>query len=210
MGKNKIRALILDFGGVISLPQNSENLYNILQTSKLEHNDFMKVYLNQRAIYDNGQITGEQYWLNILQYFGFESKIQNIPSLIKEDIASWTVINDSMIQFISEIRAKFFKLAIISNMNNDVLEYLRDNFRWLELFDELIFSCEVGINKPNREIYKICLRELNLSASDCLFVDDSLENVRAAKELDMHAIQFGTMSEFKIEFNEKFYPFSIA
>lgn len=210
MGKNKIRALILDFGGVISLPQNSENLYNILQTSNLEHNDFMKVYLNQRANYDNGQITGEQYWLNILQYFGFESKIQKIPSLIKEDIASWTVINDSMIQFISEIRDKFFKLAIISNMNKDVLENLRVNFRWLELFDELIFSCEVGINKPNRRIYKTCLRELNLSASNCLFVDDSLENVRAAKELDMHAIQFRTMSEFIIEFNEKFYPFSIA
>ena len=210
MGKNKIRALILDFGGVISLPQNSKNLYNILQTSNLEHNDFMKVYLNQRANYDNGQITGKQYWLNILQYYGFESKIPKIPNLIKEDIASWTVINDSMIQFISEIRGKFFKLAIISNMNNDVLEYLRVNFRWFELFDELIFSCEVGINKPNREIYKTCLRELNLSACDCLFVDDSLENVRAAKELDMHAIQFGTMSEFIIEFNGKFYPISIA
>ena len=210
MGKNKIRALILDFGGVISLPQNSKKLYNILQTSNLEHNDFMKVYLNQRANYDNGQITGKQYWLNILQYYGFESKIPKIPNLIKEDIASWTVINDSMIQFISEIRGKFFKLAIISNMNNDVLEYLRVNFRWFELFDELIFSCEVGINKPNREIYKICLRELNLSACDCLFVDDSLENVRAAKELDMHAIQFGTVSEFIIEFNEKYYPFSIT
>ena len=210
MGKNKIRALILDFGGVISLPQNSENLYNILQTSNLEHNDFMKVYLNQRTNYDNGQITGKQYWLNILQYYGFESKIPKIPNLIKEDIASWTVINDSMIQFISEIRGKFFKLAIISNMNNDVLEYLRVNFRWFELFDELIFSCEVGINKPNREIYKTCLRELNFSACDCLFVDDSLENVRAAKELDMHAIQFGTMSEFIIEFNGKFYPISIA
>ncbi|MFC2053120.1 HAD family hydrolase [Chloroflexota bacterium] len=210
MGKNRIRALILDFGGVISLPQNSKNLYNIVQTSNLEHNDFMKVYLNQRANYDNGRITGEQYWLNILQYFGFESKIQNIPSLIKEDIASWTVINDSMIHFISEIRGKFFKLAIISNMNNDVLEYLRVNFRWFELFDELIFSCEVGINKPNREIYKTCLRELNLPASDCLFVDDSLENVRAARELDMHAIQFGTMSEFIIEFKKNFYPFSTA
>ena len=51
-------------------------------------------------------------------------------------------------------------------MTNDFLEFLRKNFGELELFDKSVFSCDAGINKPDREIYRACLRELNLPASD--------------------------------------------
>jgi len=208
MSKTKIRALILDYGGVISLPQRSENVNNILQTLNLEHDDFMQVYLSLRGDLDNGQIRAKQFWMNVLGEFGLESKTEYIPYLIQEDIASWTKNNDLVIQFISENRDIFFKTAVISNMPMDVLEYMRSKFNWFELFDVLVFSCEVGVNKPDSEIYKTCLRELNLPASDCLFVDDSLDNVRAAKELEMHAIQFGIFPDFLIEFNNKFSPSS--
>jgi HAD superfamily hydrolase (TIGR01509 family) len=88
----------------------------------------------------------------------------------------------------------------------DVLEYMRKEFRWLELFDKKIFSCEVGVIKPDHEIYKTCLNALNIPAEDCLFVDDALENVRAALDLDMHAVQFRTFPDFVVEFNQKFNP----
>jgi len=208
MRKTKIRALVLDFGGVISLPQRSENVYNILQTLNLEHDEFMPVYLNQRRDFDQGQIRVKQFWLNVLGELGLESKTVNIPYLIREDITSWTIINDLMIQFVSENRDKFYKIALLSNMPIEVLEYMRKEFQWLELFDETVFSCEVGVNKPDSEIYKTCLNALNIPADDCLFVDDALENVRAALALDMHAIQFGTFSDFLIEFNNQFRPSS--
>ena len=56
MGKTKIRALILDYGGVISLPQKSENVENILRTLNLEYDDFIRVYYDQRGPCDGGQI----------------------------------------------------------------------------------------------------------------------------------------------------------
>jgi putative hydrolase of the HAD superfamily len=206
MSKITIRALVLDFGGVISLPQRSENVKNILQTLNIEHDEFMQVYLYQRRDFDQGRIRAKQFWLNVLDELGLESENGKIPYLIREDITSWTTINDLMIQFISENRGKFYKTALLSNMPIDVLEYMRKEFRWLELFDQKVFSCEVGVNKPDHEIYETCLNALNIPADDCLFVDDALENVRAALALDMHAVQFRTFPDFVDEFNQKFNP----
>ena len=205
MGMIKIRALILDYGGVISQPQNPKNVNNILRSLKQNHNGFGEVYRRQRAQYDSAQISGEQYWINILQHYGLNPNDFKVARLIQEDVKSWTQINESMIQFITECRSKITKLAIISNMTSDTLAFMRRHYDWLELFDELCFSCEIGINKPDREIYETCLRKLKISRNECLFVDDSLKNVKGAVELGLHAIQFKSFSEFVLEMDEKFY-----
>ena len=58
MEKIKIRALILDYGGVISKPQNPENVHTMLQILKQDDaDDFRKVYESKRANYDNGQLS---------------------------------------------------------------------------------------------------------------------------------------------------------
>lgn len=205
MGTIRIRALILDYGGVISQPQNPKNMDNILRSLKQDYNSFREVYQRQRVQYDSGQISGEQYWINILQHYGLNPNGFDIARLIQEDVKSWTQLNESMIQFITEGRSKIHKLAMISNMTRDTLVFMRRHYGWLELFDELIFSCEVGINKPDREIYETCLRKLKVNRNECLFVDDSVKNVKGAMELGMPAIQFKTFSEFVLELDEKFY-----
>lgn len=204
MSKHKISALILDYGGVISQPQNSENIKNILQSLKQHHADFMKVYYAFRGQYDAGQISGEQYWMNILQHYGLDPLDFELASLIREDVASWTRPNESMLRFAAENRTKINKLAIISNMNRDSLAFIRNNFDWLTLFDECSFSCELGKNKPDREIYENCLGMLKLPPEECLFVDDSEENVKGAQKLGMPVIQYKGFSEFLQELGEKF------
>jgi putative hydrolase of the HAD superfamily len=204
MGKIKISGLILDYGGVISQSQNPENVDNILRTLKQDYNGFREVYQRQRAQYDRGEISGEQYWLNILQHYGLNPGGFDLASLVQEDVKSWTHLNEPMIQFITEGRSRIHKLAMISNMTHDTLAFMRAHYTWLELFDELCFSCEVGINKPDKEIYNTCLQELKLSRNECLFVDDSVKNVQGALEFGMHAIHYKNFSEFVLELDEKF------
>ena len=81
---------------------------------------------------------------------------------------------------------------------------MRRRYDWLELFDALIFSCELGINKPQREIYEICLRQLDMSPNECLFVDDSVANVEGALAVGMHGLKFDTFERFIKELDEKF------
>jgi putative hydrolase of the HAD superfamily len=204
MGKTRIRALVLDYGGVISKPQNPHNVNNILQILNQNDCDFRKVYQSKRENYDNGQLSGEEYWLSILQYFGLDQNDSQVTSLIQEDVKSWTQINDSMVQFIKENREKLHKLAIISNLTRDILSFMKKHFKWLELFDELIFSCEIGRNKPDTRIFEACLRRIEMPPQECLFVDDLAENVHGAMKMGMKVIHFKSFFQFWQELDNNF------
>ena len=204
MKPTRIKALILDYGGVISRPQDPEIVETMFHTLGLTHTDFEVIYRKNRAAYDSGQETATEYWLGVLEHFDIEPGRVDIPRLIQQDVESWTRINDSMITFIKEIRRKIYNLSIISNMTEDTLAYIRAGFKWLELFDELIFSCEFGTNKPDVGIYKDCLKKIELSPAECLFVDDSAENIKGAAAVGMHTIHFKSFDTFMATFNEKF------
>lgn len=204
MKKISIRALILDYGGVISLPQNPENVTNILRLMDRDYQSFYSAYLRQRAQYDRAQISGDQYWRDLLLQCGLDPVDFDTAHLIQEDVVSWTQINPAVIQFITEKRSQIGKLAMISNMTVDTLAYMRVHFGWLGLFDDLCFSCDLGFSKPDREIYETCLRRLRLSPQECLFVDDSARNVQGAAESGLHAIHFTGFDAFLQEVSEKY------
>ncbi len=204
MEKTRIRALILDYGGVISKPQNLDAFQEILLMPGIDENHFVEIYYANRKNYDNGQLTGQEYWRQILQNLGLEAHETLVNNLIQADVNSWTQIDDSMLRFITANRAKVEKLAIISNMIRDTLAYIKKNFEWLNLFDGQIYSCEIGINKPDRRIFEYCLDSLEVSAHDCLFVDDSEKNVRGAKNSGMNVIHYKSFPHFLQEFREKY------
>jgi putative hydrolase of the HAD superfamily len=204
MGKTRIRALVLDYGGVISKPQNPHNVNNILQILNQNDCDFRKLYQSKRENYDNGQLSGEEYWLSIILHYSLKLNDSQVTNLIQEDVKSWTQINDSMIQFIKESRGKLHKLAIISNITRDILAFMKKHFQWLELFDELIYSCEIGKNKPDKRIYEACLSRLEIPPQECLFVDDSVENVLGAMKSGMEVIHFKSFFQFWQELNKNF------
>ena len=205
MEKTGIRALIFDYGGVISQPQNLDSFQEILLMLGIDENNFREIYYAHRKNYDNGQLSGQEYWLKILQSLGLEALESTINNLIQADVKSWTQINNAMIRFIEARRAEVEKLAIISNMIRDTLAYMKSHFAWLKIFDDQIYSCELGINKPDIRIFEYCLNSLNVSAHDCLFVDDSEKNVFGAMKSGMHVIHYKSFTQFSQEFSKKYF-----
>jgi putative hydrolase of the HAD superfamily len=201
--KTKISALILDYGGVISQPQNRKNVDNILRLLGQDYDEFMQVYYDLRVGYDSGELSGEGYWVEVLRHFGLNPNGYDLSSIIHEDVNSWTHLNQEMLFYLRENRDRIPKLAMISNMVDDTLVYMREHYDWLDLFDELVFSCELGVNKPEKEIYSTCLQKIDVPPSECLFVDDSPKNVDGAIRVGMQAIQFVDYPQFVLELEEK-------
>jgi putative hydrolase of the HAD superfamily len=208
MEKIRLQALILDYGGVVSLPQNRENIDFIIERLNQDYDDFIQVYYDLRAGYDNGQLSGQEFWLKVLQHYGLNPNGFDLDRFIREDVKSWTHLNQSILRFITENRTRIPKLAMISNMVTDTLVYMRRNYDWLSLFDELVFSCEIGVNKPDREIYEICMQQLKVNPQDCLFVDDSANNIKGAREVGMNCVLYESFPQFMIELQEKYQMFS--
>jgi len=205
MEKSGIRALIFDYGGVISQPQKLDPFRDLLLMLGIDENNFREIYYAHRKNYDNGQLSGSEYWHKILQSCGLEAHEATINQLIQADVTSWTQINPAMIQFIEASRREVEKLAIISNMIRDTLTYIKSHFAWLNFFDEQIYSCELGINKPDIRIFDDCLNSLNVSAQECLFVDDSEKNVRGALKSGMQVIHYKSFTQFSQEFSKKYF-----
>jgi len=202
MEEPQVRALILDYGGVLSLPQDAGSVQRIADLLDQDDHDLSQVYRARRAPYDSGLVSGEEYWRGVLEHYGIQADGFDISHLIDYDIQSWTQINEPMLQFVSNHRDRIHKLAILSNMTRETLAFMRRSFDWLELFDEQIYSCEVGCSKPRRRIYEHCLDRLDVPASDCLFVDDSIENVKGALDVGIPAIQFRCTGQFLKELGQ--------
>ena len=84
-----------------------------------------------------------------------------------------------MVGLVRRAHAAGLRTALLSNSwGND---YPRDG--WAELFDVVVISGEVGMRKPEPEIFAHTLDLLGLSAPECVFVDDLAHNVRAAVAL---------------------------
>jgi epoxide hydrolase-like predicted phosphatase len=89
-----------------------------------------------------------------------------------------------MIALVRRAKEKGIRTALLSNSWG--MNYPRDLFDGM--FDALVISGEVGMRKPDREIYDYALRAVGLPAAECVFVDDLLPNVLAAREAGMVAI----------------------
>jgi HAD superfamily hydrolase (TIGR01509 family) len=83
------------------------------------------------------------------------------------------------------------KTALLSNSWGN--EYLRDD--WDALFDATVISGEVGMRKPDAEIYEYTLGELGCPAAAAVFVDDLKPNVRGAAAVGLIGVHHRSYEE---------------
>ncbi len=193
---NSTDTLILDYGGVISqtIPTSIlEELYELVFSGNKDimgKDSFIELYYLKRSDFDKGLIDGKVYWKGI----GFELNISLSSELIEKladmDLYGWSGFNKPMLELIDILSSRGVDLVLLSNMSKDMKEYLSKNAPWLDLFKNLIFSCDYNIIKPDHKIFQETLRVSGKDPSQVLFVDDTLENILAAREIGINSLHF--------------------
>ncbi len=91
-----------------------------------------------------------------------------------------------MLDLSNEIRAGGIQTAILTN---NVKEWGQWRARIpLQSFDSVVDSCQVGMRKPDPNIYLLVCSQLGLAPQDCLFLDDHPENIRGALAVGLDAL----------------------
>ena len=96
-------------------------------------------------------------------------------------------------ELIRELKESGAKLYLLSNISIGFAENwqkIPEVSEILSLFDGLVFSGPIGMNKPNRDIFEHLLTKYNLKAEDCVFIDDSVKNITGAKAVGINTILF--------------------
>lgn len=186
----KLRAVIFDYGLVLSGPAEPSARARLLAITCLPPEIFDAHYWKYRLDYDRGTLNGRTYWHAIARDTGLTLKPEEIDALIEQDILLWATVNPVMLNWLVRVQASGLKTAILSNMGEDLLGYMRRHFAWLDSFHHLTWSCELNMIKPEAAIYRHTLERLKVKPEEALFLDDKIENVEAARQAGIHAIQF--------------------
>lgn len=97
-------------------------------------------------------------------------------------------LNQDMVSFIHDLKDAGIPRAILTNNVREFREWWWPLLEFDTLFDVIIDSHEVGMRKPNPEIYNLTLNKLETTAARTAFLDDLFANVDAARRLGIHGI----------------------
>ncbi|MDQ0988985.1 HAD-IA family hydrolase [Streptomyces sp. V3I7] len=92
--------------------------------------------------------------------------------------------NTELIDHVAALRSRC-RLGILSNSFVGAREREAERYGFDTLVHELVYSHEIGVEKPDPEAYAIAVQRLGVRARDCLFVDDVARNVEAARAVGM-------------------------
>lgn len=162
---------------------------------------FREIYKSvEWSMMDRGSLT-DQEAANLM--------IKRIPDHLKDKVAKLTyewdrpiVPIDGAYELIKELKENGYKIYLLSNASLNQKNYW-PNIPGYELFDGRIVSAEIKHVKPEHEIYEYLLKEYNLKADECMFIDDSTLNVEAAVYAGLHGVVFhGDYKEVREKFIE--------
>lgn len=164
--------ILFDMFGVIARDQSRE----VMATMSTDP-AFWEAYWAHRPAYDRGDVTASEYWRRV-----------GHPPLVEADVASWAEVDDEMVALLGELHADGRRIALLSNIPEDHARNFERTYEWLDLFEVRAFSCRIGHAKPEAEAFEWCVDALG--GGEILFVDDRLENVRAAERVGMKGHHF--------------------
>jgi len=99
-------------------------------------------------------------------------------------------IPEETVAVLRELKARGKRLGLITNADVTEVAAWGEN-RIHHLFDSTIHSCAVGLAKPDRQIYELSLRELDVGAADALFVGDGgSDELEGARRAGITAVMF--------------------
>lgn len=184
-----IKAVIFDFGNVISYANTGDCAREMEKMTGVPSGVFRSVYDEFRKDFDRGLITGAELYAKTLSFNGYEETARNVPLMKKlalMDLESWKAVRDDVTQWGLSLKDQGYKLGILSNMPYEFLDLYEKEIALFTHADHAVFSCRVNIIKPEKEIYLEALRGLGVKPEEAVFFDDVQENIDAALSLGIH------------------------
>lgn len=194
--KSPIRAVLFDYGLVLSGPPDPSAWARMKAILGAEEQAFHTAYWRPRHAYDRGDLNAQQYWMRVAEELGHPLTPPRIEALIDADVALWTQPNAPMIEWAARLQAAGVRTGILSNLGDAMECGILARCKWLNRFAHHTFSHRLGIAKPEPAIYQHATEGLGAAPAEILFIDDREDNILAAREAGFQAIQYLNHPDF--------------
>jgi len=99
------------------------------------------------------------------------------------------------VELIERCKSAGYNVLALTDNVHEVVSHLKVSYKFWELFEGAIVSAELGLLKPQPEIYETLLSQYCLKASETVFIDDMAYNVKGAERVGIKGIQFESASQ---------------
>jgi putative hydrolase of the HAD superfamily len=200
----QIRALIFDAGDILYFRPHKGNRFTaFLEELALpeEANAEEQKSLTQQAY--QGQINQDQYWEAILRSHGITQPkhIERGKEILREE-ADNVQFFEGVQETLIALKDKGYLLGIVT----DTAMPLYVKLNWFErggfgdVWDSIVSSKELGVRKPNPDIYHAALRQLGLMAEQAIFVGHKASELDGARAVGMKTIAFNHEEEAEADY----------
>ncbi len=200
-----VKAILLDLGNVIiklnpSALEEGYSHYGDAGGGRMTE-FIMKEDSEILSGYMEGKLTSSQFYKKVSRLFNMDISFDDFYRVWNGMFLPYP----EMENLIRLTREKYpeVKLILVSNTNEAHYDFIRQNYKILDLLDECVVSHEFGKQKPDNSIYNEALRISGTLPKETFYTDDRLDLIDAARAMGIRAFQFTGHEEFQ-EKLEKF------
>jgi putative hydrolase of the HAD superfamily len=183
--------VVFDYGQVICHEPFAEVNGELARLAGLPVETLDPLRWQYRGDFDRGSLSGKDYYRKITRLAGAVPADEVLEKMVEVDTAGWTRMDEGTIALMQDLTGArpgpVLKLGILSNMPGEFLRWAREALSVFKLIDVGIFSCELGIIKPEPGIYQALIAALDCEPGEIVFFDDVQANVDAAIALGIRA-----------------------
>ena len=174
------RVVVFDYGEVISHAPSAVDRALLLARAGVPDEPFWAAYWAHREGLDRGTTSIDEYWQAVAHEVGADWNAIDVHELWAIDHRSWLSVDADTVRVLHALVDGGTRLALLSNAGADFIGWLRHG-SFAPLFERVFISGELGLVKPEPEIYEHAIAELGIAHADLLFVDNKSENVEGAR-----------------------------
>jgi epoxide hydrolase-like predicted phosphatase len=195
-----MQGLIVDWGGVLTMPIRSA-IGTWLQVTGVDQDHYSAVLRRWVDPHpgegspvhelERGELALEDFEHLLSDALAREGSAVEARGLVGRMFADLAVYERSMTSLVTRAHAAGVRTGLLSNSwGNDY-----DRVDWHEMFDVVVISGEVGMRKPEPEIFELTLSRIGLPAAECVFIDDMAHNIVAARRAGLAGIVHRSFEE---------------
>ena len=193
-----IKTIFFDIGGVL-IDIHPERTYQYLSDSADVEVSMVKESFPWDAHdqYERGIMNNEDWFIT------YKESLPQPCCLKKSDFwNAWKLLLGEEKNTVNILEAlnKQYSIWLLSNTNpKHIQDEIEKRYLFPSLVNGAVYSFDVGVRKPEKEIYEIAMQRANANPQECLFIDDLLENIQAAKQIGIEGIHFISSEQLKQE-----------
>jgi epoxide hydrolase-like predicted phosphatase len=184
----RIKAVLFDMGGVILKTEDHSIRGKWAQKFGMDEKQLSRLVFDNEAAKRAtlGLISDDELWTEI---YAMLKITPDEGAIFRKEFFSGDQMDTELIRYIDALRP-LRRTGLLSNAWLSARNNISSRFPQWNVFDEVIFSAEIHLAKPDPKIFDYATCKINALPEETIFVDDQPENIDAANAFGIHGIRY--------------------